>query len=146
MTEMDIYLTQQRNPYSVYFSANFDPPTTCQPYAFYCKTSLNNIFRLPEEDSYYFGTEWMDWSFTNITDDYGYSCKENHYYYNDDGEWIVNGGPTLNTSDIWYYNEGNECEGCQFIDILDCWGLNVYYPMQLQLIVNVHPLHRHQHR
>ena len=125
---MDILVTQsdyggdifEQPEYSMMFRLNFNPPSSCQPYAFICKTSNDNYYRLPEDENYYFGTEWLDNSWVD-------SCKENHYYFHyDDANltkngWIANGGPTLFTDDIWYYHQGNECIGCKYIDILECW-------------------------
>ena len=113
-----------KNSFNVMFKQNYDPPTQCMPYAFICKTSQNNFFRLPEEADYYFGTEWIDWSWSNYSEWQGLDCKENHYYY-DGTEWLVNGGPTLSKSDIWYYRNTENyasCIGCQHIEILDCWS------------------------
>jgi len=101
----------------------FDPPEqTCEPYAFICKTQEDNYYRLPEEDIYYFGTEWLDWVWTDYEGDYNLHCKENHYY-NDGDRWIVNGGPNLDRCDIWYYLNTNysECLGCSKIAKLECW-------------------------
>eukprot|EP01083_Nonionella_stella_P089890 251031_1 len=114
-----------KDSYSVMFTTNHLPPTQCEPYAFICKTTENNFFRLPEDTSYYFGTEWIDWEWSDYASfGDGYLCKENHYYH-DEGKslWIVNGGPTLSTQDIWYYQDTDNygrCIGCSKIEKLDC--------------------------
>eukprot|EP00488_Nonionellina_sp_1-RS-2012_P002739 TRINITY_DN54_c1_g1_i3.p1 TRINITY_DN54_c1_g1~~TRINITY_DN54_c1_g1_i3.p1 ORF type:complete len:268 (-),score=62.58 TRINITY_DN54_c1_g1_i3:267-1037(-) len=78
--------------YSAMFISKHLPPIQCQPYSFICKTTKQKFFRLPEEGDYYFGTEWIDWSWSNYAAfGDGYLCKENHYYY-DGSQWIVNGG------------------------------------------------------
>ena len=69
--------------YSVILTSNHLPPSNCEPYAFMCKTSMGNFLRLPEEDKFYFGTEWIDWLWSNYSE-YNLSCKENHYFYNPD--------------------------------------------------------------
>ena len=144
--EMDVYVsnsphfssgwdegTYDSNDYHVIFQLKFDPPSECQPYSFLCKTSAGNFIRLPEDNSYYFGTDWWDYSWSDYEGDYGYSCKEQHYHNNGE-EWIVNGGPApsngtkmeseingnLTTEQIWYYVNGSECIGCQYIDTLVC--------------------------
>ena len=107
--------------YSMMFRSNFDPPSSCQPYAFICKTSDNNFYRLPEDPDYFFGTEWLDYEWTDVERNYSYSCQENHYYFDSStNEWIVNGGPTLSKNDIYYYDQGNDCIGCDAIGILEC--------------------------
>eukprot|EP01083_Nonionella_stella_P308454 1088213_1 len=146
--EMDVILSEvgdltngfSRESYSVMFTSIHEPITRCRPYAFICKTSLNNFFRLPEEGDYYFGTEWIDWQYTNfssfITQSIGYTCKENHYYH-DGTQWIVNGGPELDRCGIWYYQDTDPrrdgdyftrttCNGCQDLDQLDCWAECIY--------------------
>jgi len=114
------------------FGSKFLPPTTCQPYAFLCKTTADNFYRSPQESEYYFGTDWIDWSWTDYDADYGESCKEQHYY-NAGDRWIVNSGPRRNGSgileeeDIWYYAEfGGTCQGCQYIDVLMCLEECIY--------------------
>eukprot|EP01083_Nonionella_stella_P098909 278198_1 len=109
--------------YSVLFLQYFDPPElTCEPYAFVCKTSLNKTIRLPEDDHYYFGTEWIDWSYSDYAQNQNLNCKENHYYNHSSEGWTVNGGPTLTKDDIWYYEVpiSDPCVGCSKIDVLDC--------------------------
>ena len=100
----------------------YPPEQTCEPYAFICKTKENNYYRLPEEDIYYFGTEWLDWVWTDYEGNWNLSCKENHYY-NDGERWIVNGGPNLEKCDVWYYTNTNysKCLGCSKIAKLECW-------------------------
>eukprot|EP01083_Nonionella_stella_P013899 39111_1 len=129
--------------YSVMFTSYHVPQSKCRPYAFICKTSLNNWVRLPEDGDYYFGTEFMDWNDGNgwSTDYAGlmdrsdwiaYTCKENHYYW-DGTQWIVNGGPGLDKCDIWHYKdtetlrsgtylERTTCNGCTDLDRLACWS------------------------
>merc|ERR1712228_678275 len=98
-----------------------------EPYSFICKTSSNAFVRLPEESEYYFGTEWIDWSWSDYALHQGLQCKENHYYY-DGNEWIVNGGPNLDRCDIWYYHDDDlsECIGCGGISKLDCLSQCIY--------------------
>eukprot|EP01083_Nonionella_stella_P273569 928068_1 len=133
--------------HSVMFTSYHLPQSKCRPYAFICKTSLNNWVRLPEDGDYYFGTAFMDWDDgngwnTNYADlqpreDWiAYTCKENHYYW-DGTQWIVNGGPGLDRCDIWHYqdtetlrsgtyDERTTCNGCSDFDRLDCWSECVY--------------------
>eukprot|EP01084_Bolivina_argentea_P100457 180369_1 len=113
--------------YSAMFTSNHLPPLQCEPYAFICKTSLGNYFRLPEEGNYYFGTEWLDWKWSNYEGDYNLKCRENHYYF-DGYQWLVNGGPELKKCDIWYYNnvDYSECIGCSKIAKLDCIANCIY--------------------
>ena len=80
----------QKTSFNVMFKEKYVPPTQCMPYSFICKTSKNNFFRLPEDSNYYFGTEWIDWEWSNYAEWQNLSCKENHYYW-DGSEWIVNG-------------------------------------------------------
>ena len=129
--EMDVHLSEEGlgdftfsiESYSVFFTANFYPLQQCEPYAFICKTSKNKFVRLPEDGDYFFGTEWIDWKWSNYSKyGKGYECKENHYYW-DGEEWIVNGGPTLTTDDIWYYQDTDnygQCLGCSKIYRLEC--------------------------
>ena len=125
--------TYSIDQYHVMFGSKFLPPTTCQPYAFLCKTTGGNFFRLPEDADYYFGTDWQDWSWSDYDSNWGLSCEEQHYYNTGD-EWIVNSGPRINASwgilekeDIWYYAEyGGTCEGCQYIDTLMCLEECIY--------------------
>eukprot|EP01083_Nonionella_stella_P181435 649962_1 len=131
-----------RDSYSVMFESIHPPQSKCRPYAFICKTSLGKFVRLPEDGNYYFGTEFMDWSFTNYAELQSrstwmaYTCKENHYYF-DGNQWIANGGPGLDKCDIWHYNHTEElrsgnhthretCNGCSDMDRLDCWSQCVY--------------------
>ena len=119
---------------SQWFRSKFYPPDNCRPYKFICKKSDGSFVKLPEEDTYYFGTQMMEWGYT--LDPYdgvdgvagvtlaslstGYDCDEQHYYYTGT-EWIVNGGPTINnTADIYYYHNGGTCRGCQYISALEC--------------------------
>eukprot|EP00484_Ammonia_sp_Unknown_P030926 CAMPEP_0197024200 /NCGR_PEP_ID=MMETSP1384-20130603/4811_1 /TAXON_ID=29189 /ORGANISM="Ammonia sp." /LENGTH=912 /DNA_ID=CAMNT_0042452547 /DNA_START=130 /DNA_END=2868 /DNA_ORIENTATION=+ len=124
-----------KNDNCVMYRARFQPPSTCKPYAFICTTDLGNVFRLPEESHYFFGTEWIDWKWSNYSTDYGLSCKENHYYCparDQDpaarctaSEWLVNGGPVVaKEEDIWYYRDSRygTCLGCNAIESLECWS------------------------
>ena len=149
--EMDVYVsnsphfssgwdegTYDSNDYHVIFQLKFDPPSECQPYSFLCETSMGNFFRLPEDNSYYFGTDWWDWKWSDYNS-FGYSCREQHYHNNGD-EWIVNGGPspsngtkleseietTMTKDQIWYYVNGGECIGCHHIDALVCYEECIY--------------------
>merc|ERR1740123_624046 len=106
--------------FNVMFKAKFVPPTQCEPYSFICKTSEENFVRLPESPDYYFGTEWIDWKWSNYSRYQSLQCKENHYF-KQNAQWLVNGGPTLQREDIWYYHEGNTCIGCDAIPALECW-------------------------
>eukprot|EP01083_Nonionella_stella_P046376 124169_1 len=109
------------------FLQYFDPPQfRCKPYAFICRTSSGNVFRLPEDGDYYFGAEWIDWRWTYYESKWLYECKENHYYHDANEGWTVNVGPTLTQSDIWYYEEGNTCRGCECVDVLDCLSQCIY--------------------
>eukprot|EP01083_Nonionella_stella_P186139 680670_1 len=108
---------------SVMFLQYFDPPeNTCEPYAFLCRDSLGSYDRLPQENDYYFGTEWIDWGWSDYAGDYNLQCDENHYYNHDTEGWTVNGGPTLVKDDIWYYDgaSSDPCLGCSKIEILAC--------------------------
>ena len=126
ITIMDILIQYPTSHWSAFYDHLFSPPTQCEPYSFICHTSFGRHLRLPQEIDYYFGTEWIpyDWSEYDTYGD-GYNCGENWYYF-DGIDWIVNGGPTLTTNDIWYYNEGNTCEGCNKIDVLECLELCIY--------------------
>eukprot|EP01083_Nonionella_stella_P013896 39107_1 len=147
--EMDVAVSEVKSggsfsidSYSVMFHSKHPPQSKCRPYAFICKTSLNNWVRLPEDGDYYFGTEFIDWEYTDFAalqpreNWMAYTCKENHYYF-DGNQWIANGGPGLDKCDIWHYNHTEElrsgnhthretCNGCSDMDRLDCWSQCVY--------------------
>ena len=120
------------NDYHVMFGTKYYPPTSCQPYAFICRTSGDKYIRLPEDPKYYFGTDWHDWAWSDHDSDYGLFCEEQHYY-NVGDRWIANSGPKLNGSgpllenEIYIYERTDRpCVGCDKIDILDCLAECIY--------------------
>jgi len=138
-TPMPVYVAQGGYPggwlgegayavdsFSLMFLARFVPPTQCEPYAFVCRSDAGNFFRLPQDDRYFFGTDWLDWDWTDYAADYALDCKEQHYFYDEgQNEWLVHGGPTrsgsLSKEHIWYYAQnGGECIGCDKIEVLQC--------------------------
>jgi len=116
--------------FSLMFLARFVPPTQCEPYAFVCRSDAGNFFRLPQDDRYFFGTDWLDWSWTDYAADYALDCREQHYFYDEaQNEWLVHGGSTrsgsLSKEQIWYYAQnGGECIGCgqnnAKLEVLQC--------------------------
>ena len=78
------------------------------------KTINNTFIRLPENNDYYFGTTWTEWSWRTPT----VHCHENHYWYDHQtNKWIVNGSPNIeNISDIEY--DQRNCIGCSKVDDL----------------------------
>ena len=135
-TEMSILLDDiTGSGRSQYFRSKFIPPNNCRPYKFICKKADGSYVKLPEEDTYFFGTQMMEWGYTLKSNDGvdgvpgvsladlspGYDCDEQHYYFTGT-QWIVNGGPNINIqNDIYYYHNGGTCRGCQYIQILQCY-------------------------
>ena len=134
--EMDVELSDhpdyangyKAGSHNVMLSSHHNPPIdTCEPYAFICKTHSGDLLRLPEDKRYYFGTEWLDWEWSDYKGDWNLYCRENHYF-NNGQQWIVNGDPKLDKCDIWYYQNTtfSECIGCPKIPQLDCWQDCIY--------------------
>eukprot|EP00486_Rosalina_sp_Unknown_P005000 CAMPEP_0201566878 /NCGR_PEP_ID=MMETSP0190_2-20130828/6992_1 /ASSEMBLY_ACC=CAM_ASM_000263 /TAXON_ID=37353 /ORGANISM="Rosalina sp." /LENGTH=554 /DNA_ID=CAMNT_0047986173 /DNA_START=392 /DNA_END=2056 /DNA_ORIENTATION=+ len=118
--------TYSIDSYNVMVSSYHDPPiNTCEPYAFLCQTKSGAFYRLPEDRNYFFGTEWMDWEWSNHAGNWDLQCKENHYHLDSTtNKWVVNGDPQLDRCDIWYYHDDDgysECLGCPSIPKLECW-------------------------
>jgi len=135
--EMDVELSDHpdttngylADSHNVMLSSRHNPPIdTCEPYAFICKSQSGKLIRLPEDKRYYFGTEWLDWEWSNHNANWNLKCRENHYF-NNGQQWIVNGDPKLDKCDIWYYQDNvtySECIGCPSIPKLDCWQDCIY--------------------
>ncbi|CAJ1457027.1 unnamed protein product [Effrenium voratum] len=85
----------------------------CEPYAFIARDQKGNWHRLPEEESYYFGTVSQP---QNLVDGDA-RCGENHYYYTG-SQWVANGGPGLSNAKT----SATGCVGCGKVSSLhDMW-------------------------
>ena len=103
------------------YELHFNYPLECEPYAFIAITTDNMIYRLPEEDKYFYGTAWVELENgapNKAGIDYA-DCNENHYYmdHRENNEWIANGGENITKSQITFIDHDN-CKGCDKINIL----------------------------
>eukprot|EP01083_Nonionella_stella_P059648 156041_1 len=118
MNEMDVVFGDTS---SGIYEAHFGYPSQCEPYAFVVVTVDNVMYRLPEENKYFYGTSWVELeSGVPRKPDVDYvNCNENHYYKDDreNGQWIANGGDNITKAEIAYIDH-DQCEGCTAIDAL----------------------------
>lgn len=103
------------------YETHFNYPSECEPYAFIVITKDDIIYRLPEEDKYFYGTAWVELEKGTPNKpgiDYP-ECNENHYYKDDreNGEWIANGGANITKSQIKYVDH-KKCQGCDKVQSL----------------------------
>eukprot|EP01083_Nonionella_stella_P212751 767962_1 len=118
MNEMDVVFGDTS---SGIYEAHFGYPSQCEPYAFVVVTVDNVMYRLPEENKYFYGTSWVELE-SGVPRKPGVdyvNCNENHYYKDDreNGQWIANGGDNITKAEIAYIDH-DQCEGCTAIDAL----------------------------
>ena len=118
MIEMDLVFGDEE---SGIFETHFDYPDSCQPYAFLVVTKDDIIYRLPEEDKYFYGTAWVELE-SGVPNKPGIDyvdCNENHYYMDDreNNEWIANGGQNITKAEIKYIDH-DKCQGCDKVNAL----------------------------
>lgn len=118
MTEMDKLFGDSS---SGIYEAHFNYPDSCEPYAFLVVTEDDVIYRLPEEEKYFYGTSWVELE-KGVPNKPGIdypACNENHYYLDDreNNIWIANGGENITKSDIKYIDH-QKCQGCNKVNSL----------------------------
>jgi len=96
---------------SAFYRSDQPLSAECEPYAFVAMDSTGTLWRLPENERYYFAT--VDHPDSLI--DGSATCAENHYYDADgSGSWVANGGEGLTNA-----KSGSGCEGCSKIAALE---------------------------
>ena len=118
ITEMNLIFGNESNGI---YEINFEYPTQCEPYSFYVKTIDNILYRLPEQNEYFYGTSWIQLeSGTPSKPGIDYpDCNENHYFKDDkeNNQWIANGANNITKSQITFIDHNN-CQGCNKINAL----------------------------
>ena len=118
ITEMELLFGNEQ---SGIYESHFEYPSQCQPYAFIVKTRDDFIYRLPEQQEYFYGTAWVELE-SGVPNKPGIDyaeCNENHYYqdWRENYEWIANGGDNITKAEITYIQH-DQCQGCSKIDAL----------------------------
>ena len=118
MTEMALAFGDSR---SGIYEAHFAYPAQCEPYAFVVQSTDGVLYRLPQQESYFFGTSWVELEkgvpFKPGVD---YAvCDENHYYRDarEGDAWIDNGGENLTVVEITYVDQAQR-QGCPLVESL----------------------------
>lgn len=118
MTAME--LTFGSNSNGVYES-HFEDPLHCEPYGFVVITTDDEVYRLPEDERYYFGTQWVELE-SGVPRKPGVDyadCNENHYFldHRKNDQWIANGADNITKNEITYVDH-QKCSGCAAVPLL----------------------------
>ena len=87
-------------------NVGIDARISCKPYAFFVVTESFEIYRLPEDEHYFFSTSMIE-----VVD--AGKCKVNHFHKaSRESPWTENGSPDVFAADNPY------CNGCAESDVL----------------------------
>merc|ERR1719203_1563789 len=91
-------------------NARMDERHSCKPYAFFVITEQFQMYRLPEDEHYFFSTSQIE--IVDVA-----KCRINHFYkpsLRDNARWIANGYPGVDGNS----QTNADCAGCAESDVL----------------------------